>query len=97
MTVATLVRYRVHPGEAERNAELIRAVYAELSALAPPDFRYMTFRDDDAFVHVAVGDMPPMTAFRAFQEGIAERCAEPPRVTRELVGRYDAPPSGHGR
>jgi hypothetical protein len=32
--------------------------------------------------------MPPLAAFARFQEGIADRCAEPPQVTREMVGSY---------
>jgi hypothetical protein len=86
----TLVRYRVKPGRAEENAELVRAVYRELNELAPPGFHYATFRDGDAFTHVAFGDfqLTTVAAFRAFSETVGERCAEPPVVSREPVGSY---------
>ena len=86
----TLVRYRVKPGRAEENADLVRAVYAELAELAPPGFRYATFQDGDTFTHVAFGEAPlqEIAAFRRFQAGIAERCEESPRVVRDVVGSY---------
>jgi hypothetical protein len=89
MTTA-LIRYRVKPGRAEENAELVRAVYAELAELKPPGFRYATFRDGDTFTHIAYGDSPlqGVDAFQRFQEGIRERCAEPPRVVSDTVGAY---------
>ena len=45
------------------------------------------------FVHVAVHEtenpLPGLASFRAFTEGVAERCDEPPVVsTAELVGSY---------
>jgi hypothetical protein len=89
---AVIVRYRVKPGRAEENAELVRAVYAELTSVAPPGFRYATFQDGLEFMHTAFGSfaLPELAAFRRFQEGIAERCDEPPRVLREPVGVYGA-------
>ena len=33
-----MVRYRVKPGQAERNEELVRAVYEELHRADPPGF-----------------------------------------------------------
>ena len=88
----TLVRYRVKPGREEENAALVRAVYAELAELAPPGFHYATFQDGPAFTHVAFGDfgLAGVAAFQRFQEGIRERCEEPPVVTREPVGSYGA-------
>jgi hypothetical protein len=85
-----LIRYRVKPGRAEENAELVRAVYAELAELEPTGFRYATFRDGDTFTHVAFGDSPLQTlaAFARFREGLSERCEAPPRVSRDLVGEY---------
>jgi hypothetical protein len=87
---ATIVRYRVKPGRAEENAELVRAVYAELASVQPPGFRYATFQDDLTFTHVAFGEYPLSTleAFQRFQAGIAERCDEPPRVLRGAVASY---------
>jgi hypothetical protein len=85
-----LIRYRVKPGRAEENADLVRAVYAELAELKPPGFRYATFRDGDTFTHVAYGEAPlqDVDAFRRFQDGIRERCAEPPQVVSATVGAY---------
>jgi hypothetical protein len=95
---ATIVRYRVAPGRGEENAELVRAVYAELAALAPPGFRYATFVADDGerFAHVAFVEdghrapLPDLAAFRAFVAGIEERCAEPPEATTfgRPIGSY---------
>jgi len=95
----TVARYTVKPGLEERNAELVRAVYRELAALAPADFRYVTYRlaDGRTFVHVAELDgegenpLPSLKAFREFQVGIRERCEQGPEVGgAELVGRFGA-------
>jgi hypothetical protein len=97
MSVA-IVRYRVKSGRADENADLVRAVYAELAALQPPGFRYATFVLEDAvtFVHLAIteGDgkapLPRLAAFQRFLEGISERCDEPPQTTRlsTQIGAY---------
>jgi hypothetical protein len=86
----TLIRYRVKPGRADENAELIRAVYAELAGREPNGFHYATFRDGDWFTHVAFGAGPiqELAAFQRFREGLDERCAEPPRVVSDTVGAY---------
>jgi hypothetical protein len=93
----TVARYTVKPGLEERNAELVRAVYRELTELDPTGFRYATFRLDDGrtFVHVAELDgdgdnpLPGLTAFREFQAGIHERCEWGPEVGgAELIGRF---------
>jgi len=93
-----MVRYKVKPESAAENERLIRAVYAELERTTPDGLRYATFRLDDgvSFVHVAENDtedgrspLRDVEAFREFQQGVAERCAEPP-VTAELheVGSF---------
>jgi hypothetical protein len=93
----TLIRYKAKPEAADRNAELVAAVFAELKAAKPEGVRYLTLRlEDDSFVHfveTAADDgasaLPKLTAFQAFQSGIRERCAEPPvfgGVT--IVGNY---------
>ena len=84
-----MVRYRVKPDQVERNEELVRAVYDELRETQPDGIRYETFRlaDGVSFVHFATerGDgpnpLPQLPAFQRFQEGIRERCDEPPVVT----------------
>ena len=83
-----MVRYRVKPGEAERNEQLVRAVYEELHRADPAGFSYATFRLDDGltFVHLAQSEgpdspLPQLDAFREFQKNIADRCDESPVVT----------------
>ena len=80
-----MVRYTVKQGQAERNEELVRAVYHELHERSPEGLRYATFRLDDglSFVHVAEVDgednpLLELPAFKAFTAGIGERCDEPP-------------------
>ena len=80
-----MIRYRVKPGRAEENAELVRAVYAELHRTRPGGFRYTTLRLDDGvtFVHITQSERDPspileVRAFGEFQAGIRERCDEPP-------------------
>ena len=91
-----MVRYTVKPGESERNAELVRNVYAELNDTKPEGFRYATFRLDDGrtFVHVAAteGDGTPLQstkAFGEFQAGLSERCEDQPVFAEyEEIGSY---------
>ena len=97
---ATVVTYRVKEGRAEENAGFVRAVYAELAERRPAEFTYSTWLAEDGvtFTHIAFteGDaaapLPELAAFRAFQQDLGERCAEPPRVTKlpENIGRYPA-------
>jgi hypothetical protein len=93
-----IIRYRVKPEQAARNEELVRAVYEELERDRPGGLNYGTFKAPDgvSFVHFASvrtadghNPLTDVAAFRAFTEGIAERCDEPP-VTTELdeVGSY---------
>jgi hypothetical protein len=96
-----MVRYRVKPGQAETNEQLVRAVYEELHRADPAGFRYATFRLDDGvtFVHIAESESPgnplaQIEAFKEFQKDIADRCDEPPVVAQlSEVGsfRFDAP------
>jgi hypothetical protein len=92
----TLIRYTTKPELADKNAELIAAVFAELKAANPEGLRYLSLRlEDDSFVHIVEnaadggGALPKLAAFQAFQSGIRERCAEPP-VARgvSIVGNY---------
>ena len=90
----TVVRYRVTPGEADRNAELVQAVFSELHELAPAGLAYTSYRlEDGTFVHVAEEDSPgrlrEIAAFRAFREHLDERCEEPlVRREAERLGSY---------
>ena len=78
----TIVRYTVKPGQAEANAELIRAVFAELERERPA-VSYERLRDGDTFVHVADGEgLTELAAFRAFLAGHASRCCRAGGVLR---------------
>ena len=93
----TLIRYKAKPEAADKNAELVAAVFAELKATRPEGVRYLTLRlEDDSFVHLVEttaddgsSPIPKLAAFQAFQSGIRERWAEPP-VPRgvTIVGNY---------
>ena len=92
----TLIRYKTKPELADRNAGLITEVFAELKATKPDGVRYLSLRlDDGTFVHFvetapeAAGVIPGLTAFKAFQSGIRERCIEPPQPgNATIVGNY---------
>jgi hypothetical protein len=95
----TTVRYTVKPGQEDRNADLVRAVYRELADLQPEGFKYATYRLDDGrtFIHIAEqegdGDspLPTVPAFREFLAGVRERCEWGPVAEgAEVVGRYAA-------
>jgi hypothetical protein len=85
-----MVRYTVQPDQVAQNEELVRAVYEELATAAPDGLQYATFKlpDGVTFVHIAqhAEDNPlrNVEAFQKFQEGIRDRCDEPP-VATELV------------
>ena len=93
----TVIRYRTKPEVADRNAELVASVFAELKAAQPDGFRYLSLRlDDDTFIHFVetsaddgASPLPKLSAFAAFQNGIRERCAEPPLAKgATIVGNY---------
>jgi hypothetical protein len=92
-----MVRYRVKPERAAENVELVRAVYDQLHETRPEGLRYATFQLEDgvSFVHLAEHDedgrnpLTPLASFKCFQEGIAERCDEPPVVSEvSTIGAY---------
>jgi hypothetical protein len=93
-----MIRYKVKPESAAENERLVRAVYTELEREAPAGLRYATFRLEDgvSFVHVAENDsedgrspLLELEAFREFQQGVAERCAEQPvRTELHEVGSF---------
>ena len=93
----TLIRYKTRPDMAEKNAALIAAVFEELKSTRPEGVRYLSLRlDDDSFIHFVATDaadgtsaIPSLTAFKAFQSGIRERCVEPPLAQGvTIVGNY---------
>jgi hypothetical protein len=84
-----MVRYKVKPERVAENEALVREVYEELARVKPDGLHYATFRLEDgvSFAHLAVtadasNPLPELEAFRRFQEGIVDRCDEPPIVTR---------------
>ena len=92
----TLIRYRTKPEMTDKNAELIAGVFAELKTARPEGVRYLSLRlDDDSFVHFVETEaddsraIPDLAAFKAFQNGIRERCLEPPQAgSVRIVGNY---------
>src|SRR5436309_3097275 len=93
----TLVRYEVKPEQADRNRELVRAVYEELERTQPSGMQYATFQLDDgvSFVHIhssegeGAGVLSQLAAFQAFQDGVSERCEEGPVVSElQEVGSF---------
>jgi hypothetical protein len=91
-----VVRYKVKPAAVAENERLVRDVYDELEAVAPAGLRYATFKlgDGVSFVHIAQTEdghtaLPELAAFQRFQEGIRERCDEPPLVSgSEVIGSF---------
>ena len=92
----TVIRYKTKPEMADTNAALIAAVFAELQAAGPEGVRYLSLRlDDNSFVHLveteaeAAAILTGLTAFKAFQGGIRDRCIEQPEARSAIiVGNY---------
>ncbi|MGX1169372.1 hypothetical protein AB7M16_005638 [Bradyrhizobium sp. USDA 372] len=92
-----VIRYRTKADLADKNAELVEAVFAELKAAHPEGVRYLTLRlEDNTFIHIVEttaedgsSALPKLAAFQAFQSGLRDRCAEPPvRNGAIVVGNY---------
>ncbi len=96
MSSTVVVRYRTRPDAADENQRLVQQVFAELAAEDPGGLRYATFRLSDGvtFIHVAVVEgtdnpLPRTAAFTEFQQGIGDRCVEPPEASgATVVGSY---------
>ena len=92
----TLIRYKTKPGLADDNAALIADVFAELKAAKPAGLRYLSLRlDNGSFVHFVESEaetssaLTGLAAFKAFQNGIRERCIDPPQAGAvTIVGNY---------
>ena len=94
----TVVRYTTKPDQAAENEALSRAVFAQLRSAPPEGVAYALLRDGNEFIHVFLNlkadESAPLTelsAFKAFQKGVAERCEVPPAATRlaaQLVDCY---------
>jgi hypothetical protein len=91
-----MVRYRVKPDRVAENEALVRGVYDELHRTQPAGFRYATLKlpDGVGFVHIAEAEegrnpLAGLAAFQRFQEGMGERCNEPPVVSDlTQIGSY---------
>jgi hypothetical protein len=91
-----MVRYRIKPDRVAENEALVRGVYDELARTQPAGFRYATLKlpDGVSFVHIAEAEegqnpLSAVAAFQTFQEGMGERCDEPPAVTElTAIGSY---------
>jgi hypothetical protein len=98
MQRVTLVRYTTKPDHAAENEALSRAVFAQLRSVLPDGVAYALFRDGDEFIHIFLNlredesaPVTGLTAFKAFEKGIVERCEAPPkpmRVAANLVDQY---------
>jgi hypothetical protein len=96
MMKRTMIRYTAKAELADKNAELIAAVFEELKATKPEGVRYLSLRvDDESFIHFveteadAENVISGLAAFKAFQSGIRERCVAPPqRGAVTIVGNY---------
>jgi hypothetical protein len=96
MKTTLVVRYETKPEQADENAALVAAVYAELAQVQPGGLRYATFRlaDGVTFIHVAIKDgdddpLPDLPAFQEFQREIGSRVVAPPMAAAAtIVGSY---------
>lgn len=93
----TLIRYETKVERAEENERLIKSVFQELHATSPEGVRYLALKlADNTFVHFVGVDsedrgnpIPRLEAFRSFQNGIEDRCVDPPRSSVAVViGNY---------
>ena len=91
-----LIRYRTKPDQADANAKLVEAIYAELHRTQPDGVSYATFRLNDqvTFLHLVQALPTPsplltVQAFGEFQAGITDRVDQGP-VQENLteVGSY---------
>ncbi|TGQ42692.1 MULTISPECIES: hypothetical protein [unclassified Mesorhizobium] len=92
-----LIRYKTKPETADENERLVKDVFQELHAKSPDGVRYLSLRlGDGTFVHFVEVEakehgntLPELKAFRSFQSGIKDRCAELPVVNDvTIVGNY---------
>jgi hypothetical protein len=97
MQRVTLVRYTTKPDCAAENEALARAVFGQLRSRPPQSIAYALFRDGNEFIHVFVNmkedasaPVTELPTFKAFQEGIVERCEVPPKPLRLAVQLVDS-------
>ncbi len=93
-----IVRYKIKPGRAEENENLIKAVFAELAQARPEGISYSSYKLEDGltFVHHAVvstpdgsNPLPQLDAFKSFTRDLKDRCDEPPlAMAASQIGSY---------
>ena len=93
-----LTQSRLKPERVAENERLAAAVFEALKQQQPPGLRYATFRlaDGVSFMHIVsheeadgVNALTELPAFKAFAEGVRERCEVPPiRVELTEIGSY---------
>ncbi len=93
----TMVTYTVKPGREQKNAALVRAVFAELAQTRPTGFRYAVFQQSQPrqFVHLYTNEGAPggalqqLPAFQAFIAALQDLHERPATFTEpELIGDY---------
>jgi len=93
-----MIRYKLKADRVDENERLSCAVYDALRRQQPAGVHYATFKsaDDVSFVHLVSYDegvsnsvLTSLPEFKAFSEGVKERCVEPPvRIDLTEVGSY---------
>ena len=93
-----MVSYKLKADRVAENERYIAAVYDALNQTRPAGLRYATFRlgDGVSFVHIVSHEetdgsnaLTALPAFKAFAEGVKERCDElPVRVELTEIGSY---------
>ena len=87
----TLIRYRTKPEMADKNAELIAGVFAELKAAQPDGVRYLSLRlDDGSFVHFVETEASDGTSALpnlACLQGVSERNSRTLRRAAAILRR----------
>jgi hypothetical protein len=93
-----MIRYTLKADRVAENERLSRAVYEALRRERPAGVHYATFKlaDGVGFVHLVSYDegvsnsaLTSLPEFKAFSEGVKERCVEPPaRSDLTEIGSY---------
>jgi len=93
-----MIRYTLKPERVAENERLSRAVFDALRRARPAGLHYATFRlgDGASFMHVVSYDdgtpldtLTSLPEFKAFSEGVKERCVDPPqRTDLSEIGSY---------
>src|ERR1700730_2039325 len=93
----TVIKYKTKPDMANKNAELIAAVFAELKSTRPEGVRYLSLRlEDDRFIHfveTAAEDgtnvIPSLSESTVSERGFGNGSPTPPLPQGfTIVGNY---------